>query len=99
MTPPTRRRFDATWLPFGMMIGFVVGIGLGLSVIDNLAIGAVIGFAVGAGLGIVLGFRNTGSSASDEDAEDDLYRQRHGDPAPRGAETRDRAPRDPRVGR
>lgn len=84
MTAPQRRRFDATWLPFGMMIGFTVGIGLGLSVIDNLFIGALIGFAVGAALGIALGFRNPRSSVNEEDAEDDRYRREHGDPGPRG---------------
>lgn len=84
MTPRTRRRFDATWLPFGMMIGFTVGVGLGLAVIDNIFIGAGVGFAVGAGLGIALGFRDPrrSGSATDEDAADDLYRSRHGDPSP-----------------
>lgn len=88
MTAPARRRFDATWLPFGMMLGFTVGIGLGLAVIDNLFIGALIGFAVGALLGIVLGFRDTGRSASEEDAEDDRFRRSQGEPDPR-------APRSP----
>lgn len=92
---PRSRRFDATWLPFGMILGFTVGIGIGLGVIDNLAIGALIGFAVGTALGIALGFRGMGGSASDEDAQDDLYRQRHGDPAPRGAERHDRRPEGP----
>ncbi len=92
---PRSRRFDATWLPFGMMLGFTVGIGIGLGVIDNLAVGALIGFAVGTAFGVALGFRGTGGSATDEDAEDDLYRQRHGDPAPRGAERHDAAPRSP----
>lgn len=97
MTPPARRRFDATWLPFGMMIGFVVGVGLGLMVIDSLAVGAAIGFAVGALLGVMLGFRSPQGSSRDEDAEDDLYRRRHGDPAPRGAEHRsDRDPHEDR---
>lgn len=84
MTAPKRRRFDATWLPFGMMIGFTVGIGLGLAVINNIFIGALIGFALGATLGIALGFRDPRRSASDEDAEDDRYRREHGDPSPRG---------------
>ena len=86
MTPRTRRRFDATWLPFGMMIGFTVGIGIGLSVLDNLFIGAGLGFAVGAGLGIALGFRNPRRSGNEEDAEDDRYRRDHGDPGPRRPE-------------
>src|SRR5699024_2320187 len=38
--------------------GFTVGIGLGLSVIDNIFLGALIGFAVGIALGVALGFRD-----------------------------------------
>lgn len=83
MTPQKRRSFDATWLPFGMMIGFVVGIGAALTVTDNLLIGAGAGFLVGAVLGIVLGMRPRHASTSDEDAEDDRYRASHGDSAPR----------------
>lgn len=83
MTPPTRRRrFDATWLPFGMLIGFTVGIGFGLSFLDNLFLGALVGLAVGSALGIMLGLRGAGSSSTDEDAEDDRYRREHGDPGP-----------------
>lgn len=70
MTPRTRRPFDATWLPFGMMIGFVVGIGGALTVTDNLLVGAIIGFLIGAALGIALGFRPRHVSRADEDAED-----------------------------
>ena len=70
MTPRTRRPFDATWLPFGMMIGFVVGIGGALAVTDNLLVGAIVGFLIGAALGIVLGFRPRHVSQADEDAED-----------------------------
>ena len=87
MTASPRRRFDATWLPFGMMIGFVVGIGLGLAVINNIFIGALIGFIVGAALGIALGFRDPQRSVDDEDAADDLYRREHGDPSPRRPES------------
>src|SRR5699024_5062974 len=93
MAPRTRRRFDATWLPFGMMIGFTVGIGLGLSVIDNIFLGALIGFAVGIALGVALGFRDprrSGGAADSEDAADDRYRREHGDPATA-------APTDPAV--
>lgn len=95
MTPPARRRFDATWLPFGMMVGFMVGVGVGLAVIDDLAVGAGIGFVVGALLGVMLGFRSSRGTTTDEDAEDDLYRAQHGDPAPRGAETKGLTPKDP----
>ena len=85
MPQPPRRRFDATWLPFGMMIGFTVGIGFGLAVLDNLFLGALCGFGFGAALGIALGFRGRATtSMADEDAEDDDYRRRHGDPPPQG---------------
>ena len=74
MAPPARRRFDSTWLPFGMILGFVVGIGMGL---------AVVGVLVGAGLGVLLGLRGGGDALTrDEDAEDDEYRRLHGDPRP-----------------
>ena len=94
MTPRTRRRFDATWLPFGMMIGFTVGIGFGLALIDNIFVGALIGFFVGAGLGIALGFRDPRRSGNEEDAEDDLYRKQHGDPGPQGGRSPQRSPED-----
>lgn len=86
MSHPPRRRFDATWLPFGMMIGFVVGIGTGLAVIENLLVGAVIGVLVGAALGAVLGLRGGGRMVDDEDELDERYRREHGDPRPRGPE-------------
>ncbi|APX32799.1 hypothetical protein BH708_08775 [Brachybacterium sp. P6-10-X1] len=91
MTPRTRRRFDATWLPFGMMVGFVVGIGTALAVTDNLLVGAVVGFLIGGALGVVLGLRPRDTSTADEDAEDDRYRAAHGDPTLRrdGDETDD----------
>ncbi|ASK65249.1 hypothetical protein CFK39_04730 [Brachybacterium avium] len=79
---PRRRRFDATWLPFGMMIGLTVGIGLGLSVIGNIFAGALVGFVGGAALGIALGFRDPRRTGNDEDADDDRYRREHGDPGP-----------------
>lgn len=83
MIAPTRRRFDATWLPFGMMLGFVIGVGIGLSIIDNLLVGAVFGVLVGAGLGVMLGLRRGGGrSTEDEDAADEAYRREHGDPRP-----------------
>ena len=83
MAPPARHRFDATWLPFGMMLGFVVGVGMGLAVVDDLLIGAIVGVLVGALLGVLLGLRGGGDALTrDEDAEDDEYRRRHGDPRP-----------------
>ncbi|MGP9539479.1 hypothetical protein ACT3SP_15840 [Brachybacterium sp. AOP43-C2-M15] len=91
MTPSAPRRFDATWLPFGMMLGFTVGIGFGLAVIDNLFLGALVGFGVGAGFGILLGFRagrRGGRGLTDEDAEDDYNRRLHGDPGPQGGDSR-----------
>lgn len=77
---PQRRRFDATWLPFGMMIGFILGMGIGLVVVDNLFLGALVGLAVGAGLGIALGRRGSvPDSAAEEDALDEEHRRAHGD--------------------
>ena len=70
MAPTPRRRFDATWLPFGMMIGVVVGIGTGLEIFGNIFLGAAFGFAVGAGIGILLGFRMSARRERDEDIED-----------------------------
>lgn len=82
MTDQKRRSFDATWLPFGMMIGFVVGIGAALTVTDNLLIGAGVGFLLGTALGIFLGLRPRRVSTADEDAEDDRDRDSHADPSP-----------------
>lgn len=79
MSPSPRRRFDATWLPFGMMIGFVVGMGMGMTLVDNLFLGALIGVAVGAGFGILLGRRGVGGAAAEEDTLDEEYRRAHGD--------------------
>ena len=73
--PRKRRPFDATWLPFGMMIGFTVGMGFSLIITDSLLIAAGIGFLFGAVLGIVLGFRPRRGSASN-----DRHRESHGDP-------------------
>ncbi|WP_299298985.1 hypothetical protein [uncultured Brachybacterium sp.] len=98
MTPRTRRRFDATWLPFGMMIGFTVGIGMGLRVIDNVVFGAMIGFALGAALGIALGFRDprrSGGGVDAEDAADEQYRREHGDPIPRRRDSGSSPGQDP----
>ncbi|WP_341857078.1 hypothetical protein [Brachybacterium sp. GPGPB12] len=66
-----------------MILGFVVGIGTGLAVVDTLWIGAVLGVLVGAGLGGRWGARGGGDALTrDEDAEDDEYRRSHGDPRP-----------------
>lgn len=51
------RPFDATWLPFGIMIGFAVGMGIFLPVTGNLLVAAGIGLVFGVVLGTVLGFR------------------------------------------
>lgn len=83
MESSPRRRFDATWLPFGMMIGFVVGMGFGLMIVDDLLLGAGIGFAVGIALGVVLGLRGRRGGPSEEEIEDAYQDQLHG--YPRGA--------------
>ena len=84
MTDRTRRSFDATWLPFGMLIGFILGMGVALTMTSNLLIAGGIGFLTGGIMGVALGFRRKrGSSSADEDAADDRYRAAHGDPAPR----------------
>lgn len=82
MTQDTRRTFDATWMPFGMLIGFILGVGASLAVSDNLFVGATIGFVAGTILGIVLGFRTPKGSEADEDAEDDRRRATQDDPPP-----------------
>ena len=83
MSPSPRRRFDATWLPFGMMVGFVVGMGFGLMIVDDLLLGAGIGFAVGIALGVALGLRGRRGGPSEEEIEDAYQDALHGDP--RGA--------------
>lgn len=83
MTPQKHRSFDATWMPFGMLIGFIVGMGIALTMTDSLVTAAACGFASGIALGIILGFRPRHRSTTDEDAEDDRYRAEHGDPTPR----------------
>lgn len=62
--PRKRRPFDATWLPFGVIIGFALGTGFFLPVTDSLLIASGIGLLVGVVLGIVLGFRSQRGSAS-----------------------------------
>jgi len=71
MVPRKRRPFDATWLPFGIMIGFALGMGIFLPVTGNLLIAAGIGLLFGIVLGIVLGFRprrRSGSHPHDREA-------------------------------
>lgn len=73
-----RRKFDATWLPFGMSIGIAIGIGTGLVVFGNIFAGAGVGFILGAAIGIALGTAGRRQGASDEeieDREDEEYRE------------------------
>ena len=55
--PQKRRPFDATWLPFGMIIGFALSIGILLPLTGSVLNTAVAGLLLGAALGIVLGLR------------------------------------------
>ena len=55
--PQNRRPFDATWLPFGMMIGCALSIGILLPLTGSVLITAGAGILLGAVLGIVLGRR------------------------------------------
>lgn len=69
------RRFDATWLPFGMMIGVAVGIGTGMVILDNLFAGAIAGILLGAAIGIALGSAPRRRGRSAEEVEDEAIRQ------------------------
>lgn len=55
--PRKSRPFDATWLPFGLMIGFALSIGILLPLTGSVLITAGAGLLLGAALGIVLGLR------------------------------------------
>jgi len=55
--PQNRCPFDATWLPFGMMIGCALSIGILLPLTGSVLITAGAGILLGAVLGIVLGRR------------------------------------------
>ena len=64
-----KRRFDATWLPFGMIIG------TGMVILDNLFAGAIAGILLGAVIGIALGSAPRRGSRSAEEVEDEFVRQ------------------------
>jgi|GEM_PF-2394073 len=70
-----KRRFDATWLPFGMMIGVAVGIGTGMILLDSLLLGAIAGMLLGLVIGIVLGFTPRRREGTAEEAEDEYVRR------------------------
>ena len=69
------RRFDATWLPFGMMIGVAVGIGTGMVILDNLFAGAIAGVLLGVAIGVALGSAPRRRGRSAEEVEDEFVRQ------------------------
>lgn len=70
-----KHRFDATWLPFGMMIGVAVGIGTGMILLDSLLLGAIAGMLLGLVIGIVLGFTPRRGEGTAEEAEDEYVRR------------------------
>lgn len=72
MTQRPPRRFDATWLTFGLPIGLVLGIGIGMTVLDSLIIGFALGVLLGLGIGAVMGLRASDGSREDELIEDAL---------------------------
>lgn len=72
MPPAPRRSFDATWLPFGLLIGIVVGIGTGMVIFQNLLAGVAVGVLLGIAIGISLGFSRGSGRPSPEQIEDEL---------------------------
>lgn len=70
-----KRRFDATWLPFGMMLGIAVGIGTGMILLDSLFLGAIAGVLLGLVIGIVLGRTPRRGEGSAEELEDEYVRR------------------------
>lgn len=70
-----KRRFDATWLPFGMMIGVAVGIGTGMVILDNLIAGAIAGILLGVAIGIALASAPRRGGRSAEEIEDEFVRR------------------------
>lgn len=79
MSTRTRRPFDATWLPFGVLIGTMVGIGLGIEMFGNVWAGGAVGVGLGLVIGVVLGLRGKrGPSAEEsEDAILDAAEREH----------------------
>lgn len=70
------RRFDATYLPFGLPIGMIIGIAVGMLGFNSLPLGFVLGIVFGIAIGVVMGLRNH-SDEEDELAEDQAGREAH----------------------
>lgn len=96
----TKRRFDATWLPFGMMIGVAVGIGTGMILLESLFLGAIAGVLLGVVIGIVLGFTPRRGEGTAEEAEDEYVRQQEaaGEQPPSQRSTDPEGPEGPAEG-
>ena len=89
MSTRTRRPFDATWLPFGVLIGTMVGIGLGIEMFGNVWAGGAVGVGLGLVIGVVLGLRGKrGPSAPRGTTRSP---RRPDAPLPRGARVHERA--------
>ncbi|WP_010532598.1 hypothetical protein [Brachybacterium squillarum] len=67
-----RRSFDATWLPFGFMIGTAVGIGTGMVIFGSLLAGVVVGVLLGLAIGVAMGLSRGRGHRSPEEVEDAL---------------------------
>lgn len=67
-----RRPFDATWLPFGFMIGTAVGIGTGMVIFGSLLAGVVVGVLLGLAIGVAMGLSRGRGHRSPEEVEDAL---------------------------
>ena len=66
MTDRPRRPFDATWLPFGILIGTMLGIGVGIEVFGNIWAGGAVGVGLGLAIGIFLGLRGRRGPSAEE---------------------------------
>lgn len=66
MTDRPRRPFDATWLPFGIVIGSMIGIRAGLEVFENIWAGGAVGVGLGLLIGIFMGLRNRNGPTAEE---------------------------------
>lgn len=66
MTDRLRRPFDATWLPFGILIGTMLGIGVGIEVFGSIWAGGAVGVGLGLAIGIFLGLRGRRGPSAEE---------------------------------